>query len=90
MMKTHSIYSLDNFPTYHTAVLATVIMYITKILIDVAKEGYSNLYFQQQFVRLPVSTPLSSLLPNFLISANLIDFLKGGSVKFYFVLTLIQ
>ena len=63
-MRTHRIYSLNNFPTYHTAVLAIVMSYITKILTDItklpSKEGYNNLYFHQQFVRVPVPTLLSS------------------------------
>ena len=52
-MRAHSIYSLNNFPAYHTAGLVIVMLkYITKILIDIAilpaKEGYNN--FHQQFV----------------------------------------
>lgn len=53
VMRAHSIYSLNNFPAYHTAGLVMVMLkYITKILIDIAilptKEGYNN--FHQQFV----------------------------------------
>ena len=62
-MRAHSIYSLNNFPAYHTAGLVIVMLkYITKILIDIAilpaKEGYNN--FHQQFVWVSVPTPFSS------------------------------